>query len=509
MPKCQICGVDHDGVKEVKVVVRPFFDVNIEGLYPGCDVSPFSALNEDASDIRSFFICSNCASNVHGLLTKDPNFPYDNDSFTSSYILKYFYDVYYDCFVAVDLSYSTCIVNARGYSVVKYATDENNADTVGIYNYQAYGYVVNPACYQSIVFTSINNSFCHKSICFERWGHWYDLDLYVSTVECYECGTTIPAIDAVFSELINEDVCSDCYDVILEREEEDQYDSEEDSTGFDCNIKEYGYKPIPIFYKVNNDSSLYDVATELHKGLPEPFFGVELEVDMPSSGYSCSANVDNDAGTLRETIPLFDDLYYIKHDGSLNCGMEIVSHPMTLKYHLEKAPWEAILKECVSMGYRSNDVSTCGLHIHINSNSLGRTYEDVSDTMYKMVLFTEVLWNDFRKFSRRRSMSFCGKYDSYVPNEDFKKFKDKVGGKAFRNAAVNITNRKTVEIRIIKGTLNLVSFRAALQFAFLLRLLSMELTDKAITKSSFMVFKDSAEILGFTDFLKYCEIRGL
>jgi len=36
---------------------------------------------------------------------------------------------------------------------------------------------------------------------------------------------------------------------------------------------------------------------------------------------------------------------YCKHDGSLNDGFEIVTHPMTLDYHLHRMPWEELLEK--------------------------------------------------------------------------------------------------------------------------------------------------------------------
>ena len=509
MPRCQICGADHEGVKEVKVVVRSFFNTDLSQIEPGSDIIPFSELDKSRSDVRSFFICRECARWVHGLLTEDENFPYKG--IPDAYVTKFFYDTYLSRFFALHRDVETEECTSRGFCLVDYATSNNDLEYNGIHNYNSNSYIQDVRNYSDIKRSSYNSSFYDVALNVVYNSCNYNVTTYVSSGVCNECGDTVPLIDLIYNDHISEYVCYDCNEEINERNEEDQYDGDYED---ECEnntigpINDYGYKPIPIFYKVDK-SGEYDIATVLHKIFSEPYFGVELEVDTPSGNRKYSDAINEDAQHLMDTIDNFNDMYYIKHDGSLNAGMEIVSHPMTLKYHLEKAPWSQILKECVSMGYRSNDVSTCGLHIHISKNSLGSTYEEVSDVMYKMILFTEILWEDFKKFSRRRDMSYCSKYDSYTYKDTFKTFKDKVANKAFRNAAVNITSRHTVELRLIKGTLNEVTFRAALQFAFLLRILSMGLTDKAITNSTFQIFKDSAEIFEFTDFLKYCEIRGL
>jgi len=66
--------------------------------------------------------------------------------------------------------------------------------------------------------------------------------------------------------------------------------------------------------------------------------GVELEID--DSGED-NANADermciaNDAG----------ERIYCKHDGSIEHGFEIVSHPMSLEYHMTNIPWRKILEQ--------------------------------------------------------------------------------------------------------------------------------------------------------------------
>ena len=42
---------------------------------------------------------------------------------------------------------------------------------------------------------------------------------------------------------------------------------------------------------------------------------------------------------------------YCKHDGSLDDGFEMVTHPMTLDYHRKEMPWKKILHCAVDIGY--------------------------------------------------------------------------------------------------------------------------------------------------------------
>ena len=69
-------------------------------------------------------------------------------------------------------------------------------------------------------------------------------------------------------------------------------------------IHEYGYKPKPIFY---GDSNRY--------------FGVELEIDGAGKD-------DEYAEKLLDIANMQGEHIYVKTDGSLDDGMEIVTHPM-------------------------------------------------------------------------------------------------------------------------------------------------------------------------------------
>lgn len=93
-------------------------------------------------------------------------------------------------------------------------------------------------------------------------------------------------------------------------------------------IEDYYYKPEPIFY-----------------GEGKRFFGVELEIDgAGESDSSASSVMDIANGNGLEHI-------YCKHDGILSEGFEIVTHPMTLDYHLTEMPWESMLRKIRSLGY--------------------------------------------------------------------------------------------------------------------------------------------------------------
>ena len=108
-----------------------------------------------------------------------------------------------------------------------------------------------------------------------------------SYTRCSCCDALLHEDDAYY--LDGETYCRDCYED--EREESNL-------------IHEYGYKPNPIFYGEDNR-----------------YFGIELEID--------GAGRDDDyAEELLDIANAHADLLYIKTDGSLDDGMELVSPPL-------------------------------------------------------------------------------------------------------------------------------------------------------------------------------------
>lgn len=176
---------------------------------------------------------------------------------------------------------------------------------------------------------------------------------------CSDCGCLLHEDDVY--RLNGCDYCHECYD--------DECDK--------CNyIHNYNYKPEPIFY---GDSDRY--------------FGVELEIDMAGKD-------DDHAEELLNIANRDGEFIYIKADSSLEDGMEIVSHPMSLDCHKDFC-WENIMYYAVRHGYRSHQTSTCGLHIHVNRDSLADIRDEQDEVISRILYFIEHHWNEMLIFSRR------------------------------------------------------------------------------------------------------------
>lgn len=271
--------------------------------------------------------------------------------------------------------------------------------------------------------------------------------------------------------------CSRCGRPILENDA--YYDDEDDPYCFDCHtrycshsgIHDYYFKPDPIFY-----------------GAGPRFMGVELEIDGAGEDDS---NADRLIG-----LSEFDGMgrIYCKHDGSLDDGFEIVSHPMTLDYHLNEMPWGDILSRAVSMGYTSHQARTCGLHVHVSRNAFGETEAQQDAVIARILYFFEKHWEELLKFSRRTPRQleqWASRYGYKERPQDILEHAKK-GGHGGRYTCVNLTNSATIEFRMFRGTLKLNTLLATLQ-----------LLDRVCDVALFMT-DDEVKAMSWTTFVSGC-----
>lgn len=184
--------------------------------------------------------------------------------------------------------------------------------------------------------------------------------------------------------------------------------------------------------------------------------GVELEVDA-----SRDAEIKLQRA-LNQLDALCGDRIYFEHDGSLNRGFEIITHPHTMAAFSE-IPWKEIMDICTDNGFSSHDVGTCGLHIHYSRELFGADTETQDDNIAKLLQFFELYYDEIVKVSRRTSaqLQWAGKYNVVGKSKVKKMAKDKVGS---HGRAVNMANDHTVELRIMRGTLNYETFLACNDF---------------------------------------------
>ena len=222
-------------------------------------------------------------------------------------------------------------------------------------------------------------------------------------------------------------------------------------------VHDYSYKPDTIFH-----------STEAGERL---FFGIEMETEAKRGNWDTRREAAEYAQRLE---PM--ELAYLKNDGSLNCGFEIVTHPMTHDFLKNEADqlWSTLENLRTNMNMMAWGTGTCGLHIHISRTgfSSGSHIHRFLQLVYKNEgQFSTLAGRDSSRWAKfddvaisvpngrgedgytiwKRGLSFIGKIEQ--------------GRSSDRYSAVNTTNRETLELRIFKGTINHNTVKAHVDLA--------------------------------------------
>ena len=271
---------------------------------------------------------------------------------------------------------------------------------------------------------------------------------------CYCCGDLVRDDDVVWNERDDEYYCPDCYSTRC------------------SNLHSYGHTRGSYFW-LSNGTKVADWAltAEMSNRL---YLGIELETD----------NNDSDADLANDIAREFDeDMVVCKEDGSLHDnGVEIVSQPMEPDFHIRSGMWDRIAEIVRSHGGVSYDSGTCGLHIHMSRSF----FDDSHDAAYRI----DRLFHRFKKemvnFSRRTDFYYCRLEDDDLADietvEERKKawYEKKRFGDRYQ--AVNDDRwNPTIELRLWRGTLNMETFKATVEFtagiAIICKSMSDELAD--------------------------------
>lgn len=217
-------------------------------------------------------------------------------------------------------------------------------------------------------------------------------------------------------------------------------------------VRSYSYRPDPVFFRFLNGRAFSSTSYESNSTM---FTGMELEVETESAPYDQAVELASE---------IFGDSAYLKHDGSLNNGFEIVTHPMTLDYIRNSDAFNRVA-ELARIGVRSAQTSTCGLHIHINKSWMRKN----PSVQYR---FMSLFYNNRDKWQALAGRS-NSQYALWSDEErdnmlNYAKGLSKTGwahdvSNYNRYVAVNLQNSKTIELRFFKGTLKSSTLLARLE----------------------------------------------
>ena len=227
-------------------------------------------------------------------------------------------------------------------------------------------------------------------------------------------------------------------------------------------IQDYGHTYADVF-QTSGDSDPY----------PELFMGIELETE--------SSKRFDMAHELLHTQ--FGHLLTCKRDGSLTDGCEVVTQPCTPDYHLRSGLWEKVTQTCLDYDATSHDNGDCGLHIHVSKSFFGGR-DSAYECAYLIDTWMSANQTEFQSFSRRSTYQLVewARFSDVDYPKDFTHNRkmlfytsDKGGS---RYLALNTLNYDTIEFRLWRGTLNLNTLYATIEFTAGLCILARALRAK-------------------------------
>jgi hypothetical protein len=149
---------------------------------------------------------------------------------------------------------------------------------------------------------------------------------------------------------------------------------------------------------------------------------------------------------LRDSRP---EYFYCKEDSSLECGIELVTHPADYEVWVKRRGEVAeILGLLKNAGATAWGERSCGMHIHASRSPVSTLH------VYKLLRFAYSNATFMFNLSGRRSQETLDDMASLRGALRDASRKAKAGLGDTRYEAINLQNTHTLEFRLFQGTLN-------------------------------------------------------
>ena len=262
-------------------------------------------------------------------------------------------------------------------------------------------------------------------------------------------------------------------------------------------ITHYRYRPDKLIFNKNDEQT-------------EMYFGIELEIDGAGERHDYAHELMK---MVHENAKY--QMAYIKHDGSLESGFEIVTQPCSYDFHANSFPWAEVMNLAREMGYESKP--SCGLHIHVSRKYFGRTTERQDEKIAKVIYIVEKFWAQIVKFSRRTEAKMHRWARRYM-NDGWERRRPDLTPSdmlniAYRShnryACVNLRNEHTIEFRMFRGTMQKDVLFSALQFVKLICEIANEKSVNELNVMTWGHIVNEAKRREYTLLMKYFKSRNL
>lgn len=192
------------------------------------------------------------------------------------------------------------------------------------------------------------------------------------------------------------------------------------------------------------------------------YLGFELEVDQISStSLFCESVVEYIKETTNVPYCTFET------DGSLSCGIEIITQPCTIDVHRGIALGSFL--NSIDTSFKCDNSRDAGLHIHVNKDFFDNWKDAVAKIYYIMYKFKK----EVELIAGRGFNSYSKDFDCSSDFDDLKdgnlsleEYTDNIIIQIDddRYYKINIENDKTIEFRLFQSTSDPVKLMARLQF---------------------------------------------
>ena len=259
---------------------------------------------------------------------------------------------------------------------------------------------------------------------------------------------------------------------------------------------------IPDKYKINDLTTKKSIERKTYT------LGIELEVEAKGSEKDRNGIV-NAVNLLNKNNLENKDRYFVVHDGSLNNGLEIVTHPFEININGVPNIIKDLQELLHFLSYYTSTSDRCGLHIHIGRQSF-------KDDLPQKLNYIFELWNeDIMKVSRRgRENRYCKMPHLFRTDKKLMKLWNAKQSKLYdvaytddKYVAVNTNHSKTIEIRLWGGTQNPELISMYLELTLLLCVVANTMTYGELKE---MELKDLIPLSNNKIFKKHmCQLLGV
>jgi hypothetical protein len=193
-------------------------------------------------------------------------------------------------------------------------------------------------------------------------------------------------------------------------------------------------------------------------------------------------------------------------DGSLSSrGIEFITIPLRPKDAKKAETWSSLIAY-LSKHAKSWNTSTCGLHVHIGREILGRTAEQQSETIGKMLFLyhhwlkdcamNRAIYGRARGYSDQDAKAVEADAARTLGKEVFKskKLKDTVKKALIDKSSrgryfdINLSNSATIEFRRGRGSLNTNRITAVIEYCELICLYAKQAKWENICEADFVEY---------------------